>query len=222
MDPEDRLATEPHGSGASVEDDGTLGGEHGGVKNLGPSIAIVTVLAALTALAGCAQQRPDLEATPSTVASESVTTATAAETPSAAPTESASGLPSSGAKVDASGSLSLYSEVSTELSGSCQEIGGVPTVEVEDGANDFFEQVQVKLLLSGDRAEIDSLTISLASDSEGIAWQIGVGSAVPGTSADLVVKGDRLTISGKALAALSSGENQTVPYKLVLTCAGTW
>lgn len=137
-------------------------------------------------------------------------------TPSATPSESLSAGPS----VTASGSLSLYSEVATEINGSCQLLNGLPTVQLSTKANDFYDSVTITAVATEDRTAATAVAINLDNDQEGNDWVLRYPGK--GASVKVTVKGTTITFSGK-LYEESPDPGDTLPFTVTAECAqGVW
>lgn len=199
--------------------------------------SVIIAAAVTAALAGCAKTPPVLDppatAVPAPPSAAPSPSGSASETPSESssprttPSTSSSSTPSSTPSdkpaVKAKGSLTLYSEASKKLAGTCATKSGVPTLTVADRSNDFFGTIDATMVLSARRTTVAKLTIALGEDSESIVRTISYNAAQPakGTSLELTGKGATFTAKGK----LSNTENGqpagTMPVTLTITCAST-
>lgn len=159
--------------------------------------------------------------TPSVPASASPTSS-ASVTPSQTPTKP-SASPSAVA-TKATGSLSLFSPVSTRLTGTCQRRAGGPTLTVADHANDFFQTVDVTIVLTPTVDGITSISAAFGEDSENISRALAYQTASPikGTSATFRASGNTYKVSGKAQVVENDGVAKTrsiLPFSITVTCA---
>lgn len=197
------------------------------------SVAVAAGIAAT--LAGCAKTPPALDPTmtASPVAPPSTPTATESGTPAESGTPSASGTPTSTGSatasstpgVKATGSLTLYSEASKKLTGTCRTQSDVPTLAVADRSNDFFGSIDATVGLSARRTTVSKLTIALGEDSELVTRTLSYDAAKPakGTSVELTGKGSTFTVKGKVTNTENGKVAGTMPVKLTITCAsGSW
>lgn len=88
---------------------------------------------------------------------------------SAAPTPSVTAPVTSppataGPQVKAAGSLKLFTDASSQLTGTCVS-GQVQTVQLADKANDFFGTIDVAVSVNTSDAKVLALTIDLGEDS---------------------------------------------------------
>lgn len=148
---------------------------------------------------------------------------TAASTPTATGTPSATLTPSGKPAVKATGSMSLYAEVTRSMTGRCQVVGGVPTLTLADHKNGFFQTVDVVVKLASGRKAVASLTAELGEDSELITRRISYDAAKPakGTSAKLTVSGNTYKLSGKGQNLEDGRSAGLIPYAITATCAGS-
>ena len=198
------------------------------------AIAVIAGCGLAVTLAGCA--RPDGTTTTATTVAASTpapsptltttTTPTAATTPTSTPTATPSestATPSGKPGVKATGSMSLYAEVSRTMAGTCQVVAGVPTLTLADHKNGFFQTVDVMVRLASGRKAVASLTAELGEDSETITRRITYDAAKPakGTSAKLTVSGNTYKLSGKGQNFEDGRSAGTIPYAITATCAGS-
>lgn len=184
------------------------------------SLAALTLGAGLAiALTGCA-----LQPVSSSTSTPSVTESAAMATPSpSASSETPSATPSSAA-VDATGSFSIYAQVSDKMSGTCQTVDASPTIEVSDPTNDFYEKVDLTVVLDETKSSVVSLDGTFDTDTEGFTWKLSYDAAGPaeGTSASVAHSGQKLTISGDletTQTRKAKTRNEVLPFKLVVKCA---
>lgn len=178
----------------------------------------------VTVLAGCAKTPPALNPPASAVpGSPSASPAPSEPAPpaitgSATPQETPTSTPG----VKATGSLTLFTEASTSMTGTCRTSSGEPTLTVADHRNDFFGTVEATLLLSARRTTVTKLTIELGEDSELVTRRLSYDAARPGagSSVDLTGKGSAFTVSGKLTAIANGKAAGTIPVKLIITCSG--
>ncbi len=111
--------------------------------------------------------------------------------------------------------------VSDRLTGTCASTGSGPTLRVKDKKNDFFETVDVTVVLTADRASVQSVTAALGEDSEGVTRKLTYASpAASGETATLVVSGQTYKIAGQALMYEDGARTGSlIPYSLTVTCA---
>lgn len=195
--------------------------------------AIAAVAGVGIALTGCARTPPALDPTVSAVPmpSDATPSTSPSETPSASSTASASGTPSASATstapsttgVKATGSLTLYSDASSKLTGTCRTVAGAPRITVADRSNEFFGTIDATLVLAARRTTVSRLTIALGEDSELITRTLDYTAAQPaqGTSVALTGKGSTFTVSGKLTNTENGRVAGTIPVKLTVTCAGS-
>ncbi|MFT3861972.1 lipoprotein LpqH [Micropruina sp.] len=171
-----------------------------------------------TATRTASDETPAPSATPTP--SETAPTTT---TPSGSTSPTPSPTGSSGPAVKAGGTLKLYAQASKKLAGTCQSKAGDPTLTVADHKNDFFNTIDVTLVLTGTRKSVSSLTIALGEDSELITRTLTYHATGPasGTSAKLTVKGAAYTVTGKLASAEDGTAAGTMPVTLTITCAST-
>lgn len=177
-----------------------------------------------SALTGCAKTPPVLNPPASAVpGSPSASPAASAPaspsaTPSTTPQETAASTPG----VKATGSLTLYTEASTSMTGTCRTAAGVPTLAVADRRNDFFGSIEATLLLSARRTTVAKLTIELGEDSELVARTLSYDAAQPGagSSVDLTGQGSAFTVTGKLTAVANGQPAGTIPVALTIECSG--
>lgn len=212
-------------------------------RNRACTSVLVAAAAATVALAGCAKTPPVVDppatGTPTSPSSSPTPSGSASATPtksasttpkgsatpsgSSTPSTAPSSTPSDKPAVKAKGSLVLYSEASTKLTGTCEAKAGAPTLTVADRANDFFGTIDATMVLSANRTTVSTLTIALGKDSESIVRRLSYDAAQPakGTSLELTGTGSTLKAKGK----LSNSENGKpaglMPVTLTITCAST-
>lgn len=198
--------------------------EWGRAARWGKAVAVAVAGGLTVPLAACAPS-PGLIPTP-TVASPSVTAAPSPARPSSptasgSPSSTAPGTPSANAAVRAAGSLALYGEVSTKLTGTCQVVDGVPTLTLADHDNEFFGTVDLVIELNPGREAVASLTADLGEDFELIKRRITYDAVKPakGTSAKLAVSGNTYRLSGKARNVEDGTDAGTIPFAITARCA---
>ena len=129
--------------------------------------AVITGSAAVLGMTGCGQVPPTgastiaVPASPSASPSEpSPSTSESASSPPATPTTPTTPTPSlsatAGPQVKATGTLKLFAVASKKLAGTCVETGGVPVLKLADHKNDFFNTVDVALVLNPARKTVSS------------------------------------------------------------------
>lgn len=203
-------------------------------------VAPLAGLALAVTWTGCARTQPSLGVTPSVSATPATTEPAATETPAAtgpaSPTASTTtGSPSasattsapatSGPAVKATGSLKLFADASKRLTGTCQTKAGAPTLTVADKKNDFFNTVDVVLVLAGGKKSVARVTIELGEDSELITRTLTYDAAKPvsGTSAKLTVNASTYKVTGRLANAENGTAAGTMPVVLTVACAsGSW
>ena len=152
-------------------------------------------------------------ATPSSPSSSSPTS-----TPSPTGTGSATALPAKG-----KGKLVLYQEnlVSDQMTGTCQRKDGKPTLQLSDNATDFFESVEVKIVLTDAVDAAVSVDMDFGADSESITHTLKArGNGESGTSAVLSRTGESFKVTGKGTMTDDGKVSATgVPYTVTVTCA---
>jgi len=181
---------------------------------------MATVLAA--GLAGCgllpgsAPSRPvptPSVSTPAETPSESVT-------PSVSVT-SASATPTAAPVVKATGQLTFFKSnlVSKAFAGTCAVVGGKPTVTLADHKNDFYNTVDLTVVLAADGGDVASIAGAFGEDSEKLVTRTLVHPD-KGTSAHLVTSGGEYRISGSAMLYEDGSKNGTlIPYSIIAKCA---
>lgn len=189
---------------------------------------MISLAALSTAMAGCTTGgvgTPTVSTPPATAVDPTPTIPGASTT---APSQSATPTVPSGPSVAAKGTLELFGPVSDVLVGTCQKVGGAPTLSLEDGNNDFFETVAITATLSSNGEKAERIAGEFGQDSEGISRTLLFDGAKPatGTSAKVTVKGRSYTISGKALVTeqgAKAKKGEVTPFAITVTCAsGTW
>lgn len=191
----------------------------------GRAVAVAAAGGLAVMLAACA---PSASSTPTptpTVMSSSVPTATPPpSSPTASSTPSSpTSTPSVNPVVKATGSLALYADVSSTLTGTCHVVDGVPTLELADHSNEFFGTVDVVIELSPERDAVASLTADLGEDFEQIERRISYDAEKPakGTSTKLTVSGSTYKLTGKAKNVEEGKDAGTIPFAITATCAGS-
>ncbi|MCA0295396.1 MAG: lipoprotein LpqH [Actinobacteria bacterium] len=190
------------------------------VAALGTGVA-VSLTACATATPGFTP-KPVETITPSAPTRTPSSTATSTATSSASQTATATPSPAS---VKASGSLTMYAEVTKKLTGTCGTKNGASTITLADHANDFYGTVDATIVLKAGKAAVDSVAVAFGEDSEGFTWKLSYDSAktASGTSAKLASAGNTYTVSGK-LKAVETRKGKTIeevlPFKVVAKCAG--
>lgn len=152
-------------------------------------------------------------ATPSSPSASSPTS-----TPSPTGTGSATALPAKG-----KGKLVLYQEnlVSDQMTGTCQRKDAKPTLQLSDNATDFFESVEVKIVLTDAVDAAVSVDMDFGADSESITHTLKArGNGESGTSAVLSRTGESFKVTGKGTMTDDGKVSATgVPYTVTVTCA---
>ena len=203
------------------------------------SVTPLAIVAVALSWTGCAKTPPALTPTaqasatvavpespsatdsPAASASASPTASATSASPSASATASATAT--SGPAVKATGSLKLFANASKKLTGSCPNKAGAPTLTVADKKNDFFQTVDVTLVLTAGKKSVASITIDLGEDSELITRKLtyNAGQPASGTSAKLAVRGATYTVAGTLASAENGSPAGTMPVILTVACAGT-
>lgn len=184
---------------------------------------VATVLAA--GLAGCGLQ-PGSGPTP---AVPSQTVSTPAVTPSASVTPSVSVTSPSAtptaALVKATGQLTFFKSnlVSKAFTGTCAVVGGKPTVTLADHKNDFYNTVDLTIVLVADGGDVASIAGAFGEEGEKLVTRTLVHPD-KGTSAKLVASGGKYRISGNGMLYENGSKNGTlIPYSIIAKCAkGDW
>lgn len=117
--------------------------------------------------------------------------------------------------------MRLYQNlVSDAMVGTCRKVGGRPTLVLADANNDFFETVDVTVVLSADARTVTSLVAEFGEDSEGVTRRITAPDGT-GTSATLAVSGGTYKVTGDArMREGGATVGTTVPYTVTVKCAG--
>ena len=196
--------------------------------------AVIAGSAAVLGMTGCGQVPPTgastiaVPASPSASPSEpSPSTSESASSPPATPTTPTTPTPSlsatAGPQVKATGTLKLFAVASKKLAGTCAETGGVPVLKLADHKNDFFNTVDVALVLNPARKTVTSLTIDLGEDSELIKRTLTYDAAKPtsGSSAVLTTQGSTFKVTGKLASKEDGKDAGTMPVTLTVVCAGS-
>lgn len=140
------------------------------------------------------------------------------ESPSVTPSESPTM-----ASVKATGSMSLFGDVSKKMVGTCGSVDGLPTLVLADHKNDFFGTVDVTIVLTAAKNGLASIAAQLGEDSEGITRELTYDSAAPakGTSAKFKATGNTYKMSGKAKVVENDEGAKTtsvIPFSITAAC----
>ncbi|MFT4216459.1 MAG: hypothetical protein QM619_04640 [Micropruina sp.] len=180
------------------------------------------------ALTGCAKTPPVPVPTPgapsvSETASESASPSGSSTTATTG-TPSTSETPSLAPVAKATGSLTLYSEASTKLAGTCRTASGAPTLAVADRSNEFFGTIDVTLVLNARKNAVTRLTIALGEDSDQVTRTLAYRAEpqAEGTSAKLTGSGSGFAVTGMLANTENGKASGPVPVTLKITCAGEW
>lgn len=112
--------------------------------------------------------------------------------------------------------------VSKKLTGVCSKTTNL-SVTLSGPRNDFYESVDLAVLLDPNQNQVISVTGDLGTDSEGFTWHLSYDSTAPapGTSATLTGRDGNYTING-VLASVQSRHGKTttadVPFTLIMAC----
>ncbi len=193
-------------------------------RALRPGLAALAVALGLAGCTAGATPSPSSAAPTSVAASPSATATSAAPTTSATPTPSPSAT--DGPSVSAKGTMGLFMEVSSVMTGTCQRVAGAPTLSLEDPKNEFFQTVAVTVTLEPDAKGVARVDAELGEDSEGVTRTLAYDATakVKNATAVLSVDGRTYRISGKATVTEgSSSKGELTPFKVTVTCTSeTW
>lgn len=145
---------------------------------------------------------------------------------SAAPKPSPSGsvTPDSNPSVKATGSMYLFKNlVSKQLLGTCERVDGAPTLSLADLNNDFFDGVQVSVVLQD--KQVASLSATFGEDSEGIARRMEFDANMPdkGASAAVSITENTYKVTGKTVMYEDGMAGELTPFTIVVKCSsGDW
>ena len=178
---------------------------------------MATVFAA--GLAGCGL----LPGAPSAYPVPTQSVSTPAETPTASVTPSVSvtsASPTAPPVVKATGRLTFFKSnlVSKAFVGTCAVVGGKPTVTLADHKNDFYNTVDLTVVLVADGGDVASIAGAFGEDSELVTRTLVHPDK--GTSAHLVTSGGDYRISGSAMLLENGSKTGTlIPYSIIAKCA---
>jgi hypothetical protein len=178
---------------------------------------MATVLAA--GLAGCGLL-PGSGATPP-APSQAVSTPAATPSVSVTPSVTSAGATPTAAVVKATGRLTFFKSnlVSKAFVGTCAVVGGKPTVTLADHKNDFYNTVDLTVVLVADGGDVASIAGAFGEDSEKLVTRTLVHPD-KGTSAHLVTSGGEYRISGNGMLYEDGSKNGTlIPYNIIAKCA---
>lgn len=154
---------------------------------------------------------------------------TPSATPSAPPTVSSSASPSPAgsstpaAVSKATGSLQFFQmAVSKKLVGVCSKSSNL-SITLSDPKNDFYESLDLTVLIDPMQSQVISVTGDLGADSEGFTWHLSYDSTAPaaGTSANVTGSDRGYTISGVLASAQTrhgKTTTQNLPFTLKAIC----
>lgn len=123
--------------------------------------------------------------------------------------------------IKATGRLTFYKSnlVSKELVGTCSGVDGKPTVTLADHRNDFYNTVDLTVVLASDGGDVASIAGDFGEDTEKLVTRTLVHPD-NGTSAHLVVSGGEYRISGNGMLYEDGSKNGTlIPYSIIAKCA---
>jgi len=123
--------------------------------------------------------------------------------------------------VKATGQLTFFKSnlVSKAFAGTCAVVGGKPTVTLADHKNDFYNTVDLTVVLAADGGDVASIAGAFGEDSEKLVTRTLVHPD-KGTSAHLVTSGGEYRISGSAMLYEDGSKNGTlIPYSIIAKCA---
>ncbi|MFZ0530846.1 MAG: lipoprotein LpqH [Propionicimonas sp.] len=199
------------------------------MARLGTLVAWSVLVAGLS---GCAVVAPGAAAPGSgTTTPIAPTAAPSIPTPAPTPTQASPVSPpltpsgsATRAAAKAKGKLVLYRQnlVSDVLAGTCVRKDGKPTLRLADDSTDFFESVEVTVVLSEAADEAVSVGVDLGADSESITHTLtATADGAQGTSAALARSGDSFTVTGTGTMTDDGVVSATrVPYAITVTCSG--
>jgi hypothetical protein len=179
-------------------------------------LGVMTVLV----LTGCQFPQWGSPLTPSATPS-TTPTGSAGATATESPSPTASSAPSAVSK--ATGSLVFFQmAVSKKLVGVCSRNSNL-SVTLSDPKNDFYESLDLAVLLDPAQNQVISVTGDLGADSEGFTWHLSYDSTAPaaGTSATLTGSDRGYTITGVLASAQTrhgKTTTQDLPFTLKLAC----
>ncbi len=174
------------------------------------------------ALTGCLQ--PGGGFTPAPVVTHTPSpSAPSPSTSAPSPSPTATPTPSDRPGVKASGSLVFFKRnlVSDAFTGGCRTQGGAPTITLTDSRNDFYNTVELKVVLAADKAAVRSISGDFGEDSELIVRKLGYDGENPakGTSAKVKLSGTTWTISGTAEMLEDGAAVDPIPFTIKARCA---
>jgi hypothetical protein len=181
---------------------------------------MATVLAAGLGGCGLLPGSAPTNSVPTQAVSTPAATPSATVTPSVSAT-SASATPTVAPVVKATGQLTFFKSnlVSKAFAGTCAVVGGKPTVTLADHKNDFYNTVDLTIVLVADGGEVASIAGAFGEDSEKLVTRTLVHPD-KGTSAHLVVSGGEYRISGNGMLYEDGSKNGTlIPYSIIAKCA---
>ncbi len=181
---------------------------------------MATVLAAGLAGCGLLPGATPTQSVPTPAVSTPVGTPSASVTPSVSVT-SPSATPTAAAAVKATGQLTFFkgNVVSKAFVGTCAVVGGKPTVTLADHKNDFYNTVDLTIVLAEDGGDVASISGAFGEESEKLTTRTLVHPD-KGTSARLVVSDGEYRIGGNAmLYEGGSKSGSLIPYSITATCA---
>lgn len=181
-------------------------------------LAGVLVISA-TSLSGCGMLDWGAQFAPTPSQYTPHSTASALPTPSLTP----SATPSKAATAVATGSMALYKNVvTTKLVGTCT-MGEQPIFTLADPKNEFFQTVDLAVVLDTDTGQVTSMSAVFGEDQEEITREIVYTSINPvkGTSAVLKTSGKKYQISGTAQAVeddRGTKSSRLLPFAVTINC----
>ena len=200
-----------------------------------PSFALLLALGlsscAVVPPAGISPSGPASQPVPSVSPSTPLGTPTPSATdvsPSATPSVSGSptttpSAPATALPAKGKGKLVLYQEnlVSDQMTGTCQRKDGKPTLHLSDNATDFFESVEVKVVLTEAADAAVSVDMDFGADSESITHTLTArGNGQGGTSVKLSRTGESFKVTGTGTMTDDGKVSaNAVPFAITVTCA---
>jgi hypothetical protein len=181
---------------------------------------MATMLAAGLAGCGLVPGTTPTQSIPTPAVSTPVETPSASVTPSV-PVTSPSATPTAAPAVKATGQLTFFKNnvVSKAFVGTCAVVGGKPTVTLADHKNDFYNTVDLTIVLAEDGGDVASISGAFGEESEKLTTRTLVHPD-KGTSARLVVSDGEYRIGGNAmLYEGGSKSGSLIPYSITATCA---
>lgn len=175
---------------------------------------------AVVALTGCQFPQFGSPLTPSATPSVPPTGSSSAS-PAASASPTASSAPSAVSK--ATGSLQFFQmAVSKKLVGVCSKSSNL-SITLSDPKNDFYESLDLAVLIDPMSRQVISVTGDLGADSEGFTWHLSYDSTAPaaGTSAKVTGSDRAYTISGVLASAQTrhgKTTTQNLPFTLKAIC----